>query len=53
MLDFLEPNNYNITKIKMSTASVSGEFHLNFSVGVQSPAETLNEGLPALIEFII
>ncbi|MBP3361797.1 MAG: S24/S26 family peptidase [Clostridia bacterium] len=40
----------DITKSKMSPASIGGGFHLLFSVGVQSPTETLNDGALPLIE---
>ena len=40
----------SITKSKMSPASIGGGFHLLFSVGVQSPTETLNDGALPLIE---
>ena len=34
----------------MSPASIGGGFHFRFSAGVQSPAETLNDGAARLIE---
>ncbi len=40
----------NITKRKMSPASIGGGLRFRFSVGVQSPTETLNDGLSALIK---
>lgn len=39
-LHFVQTSKNNITKSKMFTTAINGEFHLDFSVVVESAAET-------------